>query len=343
MENIEQVSIIIPVYNAVKTIERCLCSVMNQTYSNIEIIIVNDGSTDETELVIEQLKTCDTRIKIINKENGGPSDARNAGLYNANGKYLMFVDADDVISSEMVGTMVNCMEAKKLDLAVCRIRKDISLDEKKGIRCSNRLEFLSKKDVLHNIKYLMDNEIFNAVCNKIYLLEKIKENHVSFNTMLDMGEDLQFNLAYIRNVSKMEVIPDELYYYVTQDSYLTNKYRENMFRKRCVSTDLLVSFLKENGIDANWALFFYMKLLYADVIQEIHFKTTVKKRYAIIKDNLESKQIKKIFREYVPENFYQRIMFWILKSRNIYVIDFFSYGLYFLKKYFGKKIKRASV
>ena len=97
----ELISVIVPVYNVEKYVEKCVESIINQTYKNIEIILVDDGSTDNSGKIIDNISLKDNRIKVIHKENGGLSDARNAGLDICNGKYIGFVDSDDSIHKKM--------------------------------------------------------------------------------------------------------------------------------------------------------------------------------------------------------------------------------------------------
>ena len=114
----KKVSIIIPAYNAEKTIKKCLNSVCNQTYENIEIIIVNDGSTDNSLDICEEYEKKDDRIIIISKENGGLSDARNKGIDIAKGKYITFIDSDDYVDLEFISIMVSNIEKNNSDISI---------------------------------------------------------------------------------------------------------------------------------------------------------------------------------------------------------------------------------
>ena len=100
-----KISIIVPIYNVEKYLERCINSLINQTYKNIEIILVNDGSTDNSLIICEKYKNIDSRIILVNKENGGLSDARNVGIDNSSGNYITFIDSDDYIDDDYVYTL----------------------------------------------------------------------------------------------------------------------------------------------------------------------------------------------------------------------------------------------
>lgn len=112
------VSVIIPVFNAEKYIKRALSSLVSQTYENIEIICVNDGSTDHSANILERMAESDNRVKVITQVNSGPAKARNTGLDIARGKYISFVDSDDFVDKEMYATLVNIAETQSADIIV---------------------------------------------------------------------------------------------------------------------------------------------------------------------------------------------------------------------------------
>lgn len=115
----ELISVIIPIYNDEKYLESCVESILEQTYTNIEIILVNDGSTDSTPLICEQLKKQDNRIKVLHKQNGGVGDARNAGLSMATGKYISFVDNDDRMEKNQLEILHHQLKKYDVDIAIC--------------------------------------------------------------------------------------------------------------------------------------------------------------------------------------------------------------------------------
>ncbi len=120
-------SVIIPVYNVEKTLERCINSVINQTYTNLEIILVNDGSTDNSLQICEKFKYSKTpRIKIVNKENGGLRSVRNAGLDIMTGKYVAFLDSDDYIDESMYEDLLSCIDKYDVDTALCSTQRVLS-------------------------------------------------------------------------------------------------------------------------------------------------------------------------------------------------------------------------
>ena len=120
------ISIIVPIYNVGKYLPKCIESILNQTFKNFELILVNDGSTDNSGVVCDDYEKKDTRIKIIHKSNGGVSSARNAGLYVAKGEYIGFVDPDDYIDKNMYEKLYRLCIDNNSDIAICRFNREIN-------------------------------------------------------------------------------------------------------------------------------------------------------------------------------------------------------------------------
>lgn len=216
----EKVSVIVPVYNSSNIIERCLNSIINQNYSNLEIICVNDGSTDNSHEILKQFAKKDKRIIIINKKNEGVSSARNLGLSMATGKYIVFADIDDYLMRDMVERLVYKIEIDKSDLVICNYkiknREKISdnIVEKDGFT-------LSKKEFLKVFSTYYKNALINQPWNKIYIKSKIVEK---FDEKINLGEDLIFNINYIKNVEKISFLNEYKYVYdISFENSLTKK------------------------------------------------------------------------------------------------------------------------
>ena len=218
------VSIIIPVYNCEKYIARCLNSLINQTYSNIEIILVNDGSNDKSEDIIKEFAKNDNRIKLYNQTNQGVSAARNTGLDKATGKYIMFVDADDYIELDMVEILIKPI-----------------LNENTIVFCDNT-EIWSKsidiRKLFSNISQKKSNkeivleEIASGraglVCGKLFDRSIVAENNIKFDTNVKVCEDQLFFLEVINHCEHFIHIPKALYNYDRRnENSATIKYQEN--------------------------------------------------------------------------------------------------------------------
>lgn len=244
-------SIIVPVYNGENFIEDCIDSIINQTLKDIEILIINDGSKDNTLNIIESIAKSDSRIKILNQKNSGVSAARNNGISKSRGKYITFVDADDYIDKTMYEKMYKKAEEFNSDIVICNVNdvlngnKKVSLNLNEGIIDIRKLtesEFLS-------------NEYFKlgtAVWHKIFKRNLIKENKIKFINYSEVAsEDTLFNYEAMLKAKRLYCIEEALYDYKINENSLTKSKsaKENMI-KRCMNTvNIMSDFLSKNKIE----------------------------------------------------------------------------------------------
>lgn len=207
------VSIIVPVYNGEKTIERCLRSIQNQSYSNIEVLVVNDGSSDHTERIIRKYVQRDSRFRYIEKENTGVSDSRNVAMEQAKGDYFQFVDGDDWLVKQATEEFVNTALTYGCDMVISDFYRV----------CGRRIYTKGHIDagpVITRMKYaeyMMEapaNFYYGVLWNKFFRADIIRTFALKCSTQLDWCEDFQFNLEYLQYVGKVGVIRKPLYYYV---------------------------------------------------------------------------------------------------------------------------------
>lgn len=207
------VSVILPVYNGERTIERCLASLHNQTYENMEILVINDGSRDHTSMILDKYAGLDRRFRIINKKNTGVSDSRNTGMELANGKYLQFVDGDDWLSRDMIASLVKTAEEQQCDMVISDFYRVVGHNiYKKGHIKKQGL--LSRKEYA---TYMMDapaNFYYGVMWNKFFRADVVKREALNCSLQLDWCEDFQFNLEYLQYADKIYVDRHAYYYYV---------------------------------------------------------------------------------------------------------------------------------
>lgn len=220
------VSIIVPAYNAEKYMERCIRSALAQTYDAFELIVINDGSTDATEAICASF-TKDRRIKLINKQNAGVSAARNTGLEQCKGKYVMFLDADDTLEPIACEKLVAEME-RGADLCIGDhfVKKN---DKKRKRGCITDIlspGMYEKQDVLEKFGKLYTENCLNPPWAKCYRRDLIEE---PFSPELSLGEDLIFNLNYLINCARISIIPDIIYNYYNEDNTLSTGFRLSAF------------------------------------------------------------------------------------------------------------------
>ena len=194
-----KVTIIVPVYNLCNYISKCINSIMSQTYEDIEIIIVNDGSTDNSISEINKLASTDNRIIVIDKKNEGVSVARNIGIERATGKYIMFVDGDDWIDHDMVEKLVNKAEETNSDFVGGGfVFEDIDINKKRFSPDGFYPVIFEGKEVFKN--YLCGRYIWSSVWGGIYLKETINKNNVRFVPEIKYAEDVFFTINFIFSI-----------------------------------------------------------------------------------------------------------------------------------------------
>ena len=202
----ELVSIIIPVFNVEDYLPDCLSSIINQTYKNIEIICINDGSTDSSLKILENYSKKDARIKIINQKNSGVCAARNNGLERASGDYIVFCDSDDKLAKNLIEKITDEFDKKNCDI-VC-YGHSVFVDEKCVYENNRELEQI--------INYNREKDIINFqvyIWNKAYRKEFLDKNHLRFKLGLKCAEDLVFTLSALFCGAKYSYISESLYYY----------------------------------------------------------------------------------------------------------------------------------
>ena len=191
------VSIIIPVYNVEKYITKTVESVLSQTYKNIEIILVDDGSPDNSSQLIDSFAKEDNRIKVVHKQNGGVSSARNAGIDKAQGKYISFIDGDDWVDPNYVQYFLNLIEKYNCDL-VYNIN-NYSTNNTKSRDCESVIS--SEKA----IEWIYLGKIFVAVWNKMYRTSFLKEYNIRFDESIWYGEGMLFNIDCLQFTDQVAV------------------------------------------------------------------------------------------------------------------------------------------
>lgn len=224
--NNKKISIIVPVYNSEKYIGRCIESLITQTLKDLEILIVNDGSTDGSSNIINYYAKIDDRIKVIEKENGGVSSARNIGIKASNGYYLSFVDSDDWCEPDMFEKMYNAAKDKKIDFVNIGYR----IDNKNG-KCKYKESvdrFIESKDnyEISNIMYKLP---LGYSVMKLYKKNIIDDYDIKFNENLSFGEDAIFVQEYILKINSIAAINEYSYHYVKcNNNSLSTKYIPNI-------------------------------------------------------------------------------------------------------------------
>lgn len=227
----KKVSIVVPIYNGEKYIDRCAKNLLSQTYTNVEFILVDDGSTDKTSERCDYYAEIDSRFVIIHKENGGLSSARNAGTERATGAYLVYYDVDDDITETMVEDNITLALEYNADVVFfCFWYYNMDKNEKldnllgEGFRGN-------KEQFFHGIlNKTIEHEVFNAPWNKMYKLSFIRENNLRFLPEFPIYEDIIFAARMLMKADRI-VVNDKMYYtyYVRSSGSLITKYVDGYF------------------------------------------------------------------------------------------------------------------
>ena len=211
-----KVSVIVPVYNVYNYLEKCLESLVNQTLKDIEIIVVNDGSPDNSEEIIKKYAKKYKNIKALKKENGGLSSARNFGYKHAKGEYIGYVDSDDYVDPEMFEKLYNSALENDADIAICG---NYVVSEEYNILKTELLSFdLNKNNIKDNPYILFDK---NAVWNKIYKKKLIDKTKTSFRDG-KWYEDMDFTTKLLMEAKKVSFVNEPLYYYLLRSGSIMN-------------------------------------------------------------------------------------------------------------------------
>lgn len=243
------ISILMPVYNSQEYLKNTVQDVINQSYGDWELILVDDGSKDNSKNICIELQKFDNRIRFINKENTGVSDTRNIALDNAKGKYIAFIDSDDSVHKDYLKILLSSIEKSKGQLAVCGFKE-------RKISTNGQIEELSRvfypKEVIaiEDMKDLImdfgNSGLLNPLWNKLYNREIIEENNIRFKEEVETGEDFIFNLQYFRKINNICFSKGELYYYIRRNNNsITYQYIDNMYEKGLEIHNLLEDFLKD--------------------------------------------------------------------------------------------------
>lgn len=222
-----------PVYNVEKYISKCIISILNQTYKNFELLIINDGSLDNSSKIAYTFIENDQRISIFNKKNGGLSDARNFGLLKAKGEFIYFIDSDDWIEANLIESAVKCIEITKSDLLIFGYFLDF--EDENGI-ITKRAKFNPSYKLLENKtfpeNFLSKNNmnLLGYAWNKLYRKDIIIKYNLSFDKDISLVEDILFNSKIFEVIDNVQFLDMPLYHYIHRPSpTLLKTFHENSF------------------------------------------------------------------------------------------------------------------
>jgi glycosyltransferase involved in cell wall biosynthesis len=327
-----EISVIVPIYNGAKYINECIEMVINQTFKNFELIIVDDGSTDNSFEMCNEYAKKDSRVKLISKKNGGTWAARNKGIDVSTGKYIIFFDCDDWYEENILKEMYETIESNNVDLVISGQTNVIVDKNGETVRRTtvipNNHFFKTKDEILGNYILLRKEEIGDTLWNKIYKSKIIKKYNLRFENY-KRGEDTIFNATYYEHIEKCIVIGKALYNYRIENANpVWLKYSENYLNIVTEENETIVNKLEKWGkydmsaIEYQSTHFTYRIIEYFYRVvypkNQLNFKNKFEKVLNLLNDE---QVIKNLENSNVVGKFH-RLLIKFMKSKNVVLILF---------------------
>ena len=279
------VTIIVTVYNKQNYIRKCLLSILNQGYKNINVLVIDDGSTDDSAEVIKSICNHDTRFNYYYQENRGVSSARNYGLNKAKGKYVLFIDGDDFVDSDYVETF---LKYKDFDLLVGGYRRIEEGRKSIEIKPSEKVVFY--EDFENSFFNKEAFEYIGLPISKLFNLKIIKEHNLKFDTNTDLGEDTIFDFSYMKYISKVKLISYSGYNNLILPGTLSRKPRRNLWQLSVYLIDSLNTIF-DFKYDEYWQ-FMYIRAIAIEISSMSRKYRDFKNAIRLIRKNPDFKYVK---------------------------------------------------
>ena len=316
-------SVIIPVYNVEKYIDRCLKSIISQNYDDLEIIVIDNGSTDSSGIICDTYASEYSNISVYHIENHGVGSARNFGLSKARGEFIYFVDSDDYLVGNLFADFADKL-VLDMDLAVFSYYNSFEEDLTEKQRTEKSLPFKGNYDkdgFIKIFKELFLSDMLYTVWNKIYRREFLLENNLSFE-QYELGEDVRFNLNVYRNVNRIFLSQDSYYVYVigrkgsAMSSYNPKRIQYQLQELKMVDSLLSDWYLDSFDLDQTIKARILMSNIYNISKQNTQFSSKVE----YVKDICENKDIKSFI--HTEENDLKPFINYLLKQKRYSTVLF---------------------
>lgn len=340
LKNIGLVSIITPVYNAEKFLEKSIGSVIDQSYEHLELLLVNDGSTDSSEAICQQYSSADKRIKVVSQANSGPAAARNTGLRHATGEYIFFLDADDFIVPDALEKMVKAYSECQPDLVMCNFSKQINAVEVVRQRVSfsplnepfeGNTKQLSSTDLVDFVRHFLkhpSNHLISYCWARLYKASIIKEKHIASHEEMRLFEDFVLNLEYISLANNVVFLNDPLYVYVMHGNHISASMAivnsDSLLHDMRIFKEKAGEFLrlKSNGTlrpeniaaEIGHALIHYIIIFLVRTCRQVHSGNR-RQIQMEIKKLVEAQFVRECLKHYTPQKGNSRIVPLLMKLR----------------------------
>ena len=325
-----ELSIIVPIYNSEKYLKKCIESILCQSYKDFELILINDGSTDNSIEICKHYVKKDSRVNLVNKKNTGSSDTRNIGINQSKGKYISFIDSDDWIEANMLDHKINLAKKYNLDMVIsgiCFDKVDSSGNIISTINNYNDVLWLNKNEVRSNIINIFPNALINSSCNKIYKSELIKSNKIKFKST-EIGEDTLFNIDIIKEINTIGIIHNSYYHYMKYENNntLTTKIIDNAYDKYIYIHKEIIELFSSWNITNNETYSKINETMFAQyfattlkILSANNSKYSYKEKKKMLDDGLKKKMIIDTFDYSNPFSYKEKIFRFIIKNRHYHL------------------------
>lgn len=322
-----KVSIVVPVYNAEKSLKDCVESIINQTYGNWELWLVDDGSRDCSGQICDEYEMADARIRAVHKRNEGVSIARNTGLERATGEYVIFVDSDDYLEADALEKAVDVIHKSKTDVVMFGFYYHYA---ESGECVQNILSetFVGNTEefVSEMFGEMFGKELLNPPWNKLVKRELLIQNKVFFESDFSICEDMIFTIGILEKCSKIAFLNLPLYHYIyKKEDNLVNKFHANYFEALSFYINKTKKYLskyvasgEEQLIDAFFVnqTIAYLKKIY------VSSGYAKEKKYSELKRICETPEFYKLMDSYVPKSKKKKVVVWCIKHRWFCILHF---------------------
>lgn len=334
-----KISIIVTIYQVEQYLEFCIKSVLNQTFKDFELILVDNGSTDRSLEICKKYKMRDHRIKFIEKKHGSIASGRNLGLKIATGEFIQFMDADDLLTHDMLEKMYNRMIQSKSDLITCGYKKMYlnENDREYFVDCVVEDQNYNKDEFLKICAKYCKNFVLYFVWNKLYRAEIIRSNKLYFDESITRSEDVLFNLEYLKSANHFSFLKEPLYIYNRSNVNSTSKgFQIQDVEMQSLTYDRIREYLYQQGVyhrnerdlEHQYAVTMFSLIAQA-YITSLEIPRDVRREY--LKSILENKDTQKALEYYSYSGFLSSIMK-LRMYKSIVIIDLIFKSYFTLKK-----------
>lgn len=331
-----KISVIICAYNSAAFIKKAVESCLGQTLSDIEVILVNDGSADNTLELCEEFSRIDPRVKVIDIENGGPANARNVGMLEATGEYIAFCDADDYIELDAFEVMYDAALSNDSDMVICGLYHELYKNERSvSIHrvFVDAAVYETQDELLKDFIQLKSGFILDSSCNKIFKRSVIIENSLTM-PIGELFEDTSFVLSFLNKSCKVSVLDRCFYHYILREKgSITRSYD----KRKLTDLNRLYSELKSftDKADDNVKSFcdmFYIRTVFS-CLCELYGKgvTSRKEKISVVKSAVQSQVFKTAVKTAKSNGFSDKVTLIVARSKCVWLCRLYSHVLWFMK------------